>query len=356
MTTSPRRPTKLTLASVAVLAALTACGSGEAGATLDLAAALPEKVPSGTEIRIGDPAVEAILQASGLDKQLTDAGVKVEWANISGGPQSIQAFRGNKLDCSAVADIPSLFAAWTGTSTKIVFQSVTVDPLRHPTYELGVAPGVQVASLADLRGKRIAYSAGQAQGALVLRVLQKAGLTQKDVSLVDLTSNGDSYVTALGSKAVDVAPLGAANVKIYKGKYPGGGAIPTGIRDDASTLYCLTKSVQDAGKAAALKVYVGVRAKALLWENEHPDEYAKAYLQGTQGLSPEAAQAVIAVTGKIGIPATWDNAGSRLQQTADLLAAEQGHDKLDVSTLVDRRFEKIEAAAAGADLVTGDAS
>ncbi|MEV6345613.1 ROK family protein [Actinoplanes sp. NPDC051851] len=140
--------------------------------------------------------------------ELSAAGVTVAWANISGGPQSIQAFRADKLDCSAVADIPSLFAAWTGTATKIVFQSVTIDPLENPVYRLGVAPGVTVNSLADLRGKKIAYSAGQAQGALVLRVLQKAGLTRKDVQLVELTSTGDSYVTSLGTRAVDVAPLG----------------------------------------------------------------------------------------------------------------------------------------------------
>ena len=351
------RSRRTALAGVAVLAAaLTACGSNDSGATLALSAALPDKVPSGTVIRIGDPSIQAIVQASGLGKELTAAGVKVQWANISGGPQSIQAFRGKKLDCSAVADIPSLFAAWTGTSTKIIFHAVTIDPLQHPTYELGVAPGAGITSPADLRGKKVAYSAGQAQGALVLRVLQKAGLTQKDVDLVDLTSTGDSYVTALGGKAVDVAPLGAANVKVYKEKYPLGGAIPTGIRDDASTIYCLTGSVKDAAKAAALKTYVTVRTKALLWKNQHPAEYAKAYYEDTQGLSAADAKALIDLDGRTGIPATWDNADARLQQTADLLAKEQDHKKLDVSTLVDRRFEKAEAAAAGSHVVTGDAS
>ncbi|GID29455.1 ABC transporter substrate-binding protein [Paractinoplanes brasiliensis] len=343
-------------AAVLLAGVLTACAGNDGGTKLELTAALPEKVPSGTEIRIGDPAIQAVLGASGLDKELTDAGVAVEWANISGGPQSIQAFRADKLDCSAVADIPSLFAAWTGTSTKIVFQSVTKDPLNHPIYQLGIAPGVNVTSLADLRGKKIAYSAGQAQGALVLRVLRKAGLTRKDVTLVELTSTGDSYVTALGSKAVDVAPIGAANVKVYKGKYPGATAILTGIRDDASTLYCLTSAVEDAEKAAALKVYVGLRAKALLWQNENPDGYAAAYLQKVQGLSAADAKDVIAADGAKAIPATWDNAIARLQATADLLAAEQNHDKLDVTTLVDRRFEKVEAEAAGDRVVSGDAA
>jgi sulfonate transport system substrate-binding protein len=355
--TLPSR-TALTMVAVlsATLSALVACGSKDSGVSLDLTAALPEKVPSGTVIRLGDPSIQADLQASGLDKELADAGVQVAWANISGGPQSIQAFRGDKLDCSAVADIPSLFAAWTGTSTRIIFQAVTVDPLKYPTYELGVAPGQQVGSLADLRGKKIAYSAGQAQGALVLRVLQKAGLTQKDVTLVDMTSTTDSYMTALGSKAVDVAPLGTTQVGVYKGKYAGSSTIPTGIRDDASTLYCLTRSLRDAGKAAALKTYVSIRTKALLWQNDHPQEYAKAYLEASQGLSAADAQAYLAVHGKVGIPATWDAAQTRLQATADLLATEQDHKKLDVGTLADRRFEKVEAAAAGPDVVTGDAA
>jgi sulfonate transport system substrate-binding protein len=355
----PSRRLRAVLAGVAVLAvgsALTACGGKGSSATLDLAAPLPDQVPSGTVLRIGDPTIQAIVTASGLDKQLTAAGVQVEWANISGGPQSIQAFRGNKLDCASVADIPSLFAAWTGTSTRIIFQAVTVDPFRYPTYELGIAPGAQISSLADLRGKKIAYSAGQAQGALVLRILQKAGLTQKDVHLIDMTSTADSYVTALGGRAVDAAPLGAQNVKIYEAKYRGASAIPTGIRDDAATIYCLTRSVRDAGKAAALKTYVAVRTKALLWRNQHPDEYAKVYLQEVQGLSEADAKAVMAVTGPAGIPATWANADARLQQTADLLATEQGRQKLDVSTLIDLRFEKVEAAAAGSNVVTGDAA
>ncbi|GAA4604464.1 ABC transporter substrate-binding protein [Actinoplanes octamycinicus] len=355
MIMTPRKAAAAVLAAVLAIGTA-ACGNDDPAATLELSAALPEQVPSGTVLRIGDPAVQAVLGAAGLDKELTAAGVKVEWANISGGPQSIQAFRADKLDCSSVADIPSLFAAWTGTSTKIVFQSVGADPLQHPIYKLGVAPGVSVTSLADLRGKKIAYSAGQAQGALVLRVLQKAGLSQKDVQLVELTSTGDSYVTALGTKAVDVAPLGAQNVKIYEAKYPGAGAIDTGIRDDAATVYCLTKSVQDAAKAAALKVYVSVRTKALLWQNTHPDEYAKLYYVDSQGLTPADAKAVVELYGDKAIPASWDNAITRLQESADLLATEQKHDKLDVTTLVDRRFEPVETAAAGSQVVTGDAA
>lgn len=363
---TPRRPflAKRAAAAVAVLAAavtgLTACGSsGGSGKALALSAALPDKVPSGTTLRVGDPEVQAALSASGLQKQLDAEGVHIQYANISGGPDSIAAFRGNKLDCASVADIPSLFAAWTGTKTEIVFQAVTINPLQYPVYKLGVAPGVSVKSLADLKGKKIAYSAGQAQGALVLRVLQKAGLTQKDVDLVPMTSSpaDQNYVTPLGGKAVDVAPLGtSSSVAEYLEKYPSGSVISTGIRDDASTFYCLTSSVKDAGKAAALADYVAARAKAELWENTHGAEMEKVYWEKVEGLNAADAAKAQELQGQNGIPANWDAATTRLQQTADLLSQEQNHPKLDVKTLEDFRFEKIEAKAAGSAAVTGAAS
>lgn len=354
-----RHPVRLRAALAAIAFAagtgVTACSS-DSHPALSLTAAIPTTVPSDAVLRIGDPAVQIAIQAAGLDKQLAAEGVSIKWANISGGPDSIKAFRGDQLDCSAVADIPSLFAHWTGTKTKIVFQSVTVDPLAHPVYQLGIAPGVAVKTLADLKGKKIAYSAGQAQGALVLRVLQKAGLSKTDVTLVDLPSTASTYNQALGSHAVDVAPLGTSTIVTYLHQYSGSSAVDTGIRDDASTLYCLTSAVQDQGKAAALRHYVAARTKALLWENAHPDEWAKLYYQQNQGLSAANAQHAVQVKGLTGIPADWTNADARLQATADLLAQNQDHPKFDVSEVVDTRFAAVEAAAAGSDVVTGAAS
>lgn len=367
MSIRPRlRPTgrssrQAALAGLAVVSAfaLAACGGADAASGPKLAenAPLPTTVPKGTTIRIGDPQIQIALEASGLDKQLDKSGVKVEWADISGGPDSIKAFRGNKLDCSSVADIPSLFAHWTGTETKIVFNNVTIDPLAHPTYKLGIAPGAKIKSLADLKGKKIAYSPGQAQGALVLRVLQKAGLSKDDVKLVEMPSTASTYAQALGSKAVDAAPLGTATIQsTYLGPYKGSTAIDTGIRDDAATLYCLKTAVDNKAQAAALAQYVKLRTKALLWVNANPDKWKQAYYVKDQGLTPAQADEAVRTSGIKGIPATWDNAISRLQATADLLAKEQGNKPFDVKTIVDTRFAEIEADAAGAQAVSGDAS
>ena len=333
----------VTLTLVALLG-LSGCGSEEKGPHLALTAAVPDEPAKGTVLRVGDPATQTALETSGLIDELD---VDVEWANISGGPKTLEAFRADAIDVGAVADIPPLFAHWTGTDIRIVAARETVDPLEHPTYELGVAPGADVAGPADLEGKKIAYSPGQAQGALVLRVLEESGLTQDDVELVEMTSVDDAYVNALGSKQVEVAPLGQSLVKTYLAKYERDGAttIVPGVRDDSWTLYAPTEVIEDADKAAALKSYVAVWAKAQQWISEHPDDFAQAYYVEHEGLSPEDARFVVDALGTFEVPADWDDFVARHQETADLLVKEQDQEPLEVESIYDRRFEEAIAAS-----------
>jgi sulfonate transport system substrate-binding protein len=321
------------------LTALTGCAGDEAGPKLELTAAIPEEPAEGTVLRVGDPATQVALETSGL---IDDLDVEVEWANISGGPKTLEAFRADAIDIGSVADIPPLFAHWTGTDVRIVAARETVDPAEHPTYELGVAPGVDVTSIEDLEGKKIAYSPGQAQGALVLNVLREAGLTQEDVELVEMQSVDDAFSVALAGNQVDVAPLGQTLVKTYLAKYQGDGAstIAPGVRDDAWTLYAPTTVLEDADKAAAIKEYVGAWAEAQQWISENPDEFAENYYVDHEGLSPEDAAYVVDALGEFTVPTDWDQFIARHQKTVDTLVEEQDQEPLDVATLYDRRFEK----------------
>jgi sulfonate transport system substrate-binding protein len=208
-----------------LLLAVSAC-SGQANATAgpdsaSLEAPLAETVPAGTELVVGDPTTKVALELSGEIHKFT---FPVKFANLSGGPQTTEAFRANALDVGAVADIPPVHATWTGLDVKIVASQYRVDAVNFPLYELGIAPGAGIKELSDLRGKKIAYSPGQAQGALVLRILEKAGLKQSDVKLVELPSTGDVYPTALAAKQVDAAPLGGVAIKRYTAGAPPAGS------------------------------------------------------------------------------------------------------------------------------------
>lgn len=340
-----RRPlVRAALLATVGLAALTGCGADDAGPRLELTAALPDTPADGTTLRVGDPATQVALEASGLDDELD---IDVEWANITGGPKTLEAFRADAIDIGSVADIPPLFAHWTGTDVRIVAARETVDPMEHPTYELGVAPGVDVRTIDDLAGKKIAYSPGQAQGALVLNVLREAGLTQDDVELVEMQSVDDAFSVALAGKQVDVAPLGQSLAKTYLAKYERDGAttIKPGVRDDAWTLYAPTTVLEDADKAAAIKEYVGVWAEAQQWISDHPDEFAQAYYVDHEGLTPEDASYVVKALGEFTVPTSWDEFIARHQETVDTLVEAQDQEPLDVETIYDRRFEKAIAAA-----------
>ncbi|WP_350279786.1 ABC transporter substrate-binding protein [Kribbella sp. HUAS MG21] len=338
---------KRLLSALALLAVVAGCGSNAAAdgaAKLSLDAALPTTVPDGTKIVIGDPATEVALKLSG---QIDKVSKFVQFANLSGGPQTTEAFRAKALDGGSVAEIPPIHATWTGLNVKIVASKYRKDPLNHPIYQLGVAPGVSVKTLGDLRGKKVAYSPGQAQGALILKVLKKAGLTKDDVKLVELPSTGDVYSNALSAKQVEVAPIGGVQIKRYLTKYGKDGAttIPHGIRDDAGHLYVATESLEDPGKAAAIRAYVAAWGVAQDWIDKHPAEWIKGYYVENQGLTEADGQWLVDNAGHPDIPADWSDAIKRHQETIDLLSKETGNKDIEAKDLYDLRFQTVAADA-----------
>lgn len=331
----------VTVAAIS-LAGLSACNAVKDdadSAALDADTPVSDEVDPDTVLRIGDPRTQSVLEDAGL---LDELEFTPEWANMDGGPKTLEAFRADALDVGAVADIPPLFATWTNEPVRVVSQRQTVDPLEHPTYELGVAPGADINDIKDLKGKRIAYSPGQAQGALVLRVLEEAGLSQDDVDLVELQSTDDTFVNVIAKGEVDVAPLGIEQARSYLAKYEsdGGSTIAPGVRDDPWGLYVPTSTLEDEKKAAALKQFVQVWNKANEWINDHREVYAENYLVKQQGLAPDDAKYVVDRQGDFEIPQDWDDLIAENQATADLLSKEQDHPEIDVEKdIYDRRFE-----------------
>ncbi|WFF00167.1 ABC transporter substrate-binding protein [Micromonospora sp. WMMD964] len=335
----------LTATLGAVTLGLTACAGDETPvAALAAGAPLPQAVPKGTKLVVGDKEHQKAIEFSG---EADTFSFEVEWANISGGPQTLEAFRAKALDVGAVADIPPIHSHWTGIPTKIVASKFRQNPLDHAIYRLGIAPGVTVATLADLRGKKIAYSPGQAQGALVLRVLHKVGLTKKDVKLVELPSTGDVYATALASRQVEVAPIGGVQIKRYETKYTRDGAttIAHGLRDDPGHLYAPVTVLGDPAKAAAIREYTQAWARAWRWREANPDEWIERYYVKDQGLTADDGRWLVENGGVADIPASWTEAIARHQETIDLLAKETGNKPLTAEDLYDRRYESVGAQA-----------
>lgn len=323
-----------------------ATAAGQAGG-LPLDAPIPDKVPPGVKLVIGDPMTEQVLKHTGWDKTLP---FQVQWAEIAGGPAVTEAFHARALDVGSAADIPPIHAAFVGMPVKMIAVRFRKDPQRHPLFVLAVAPGSGVRTLADLRGKRIAFSPGQVQGEIVLRSLEAAHLTTRDVRLVELPStSGDVYTSALVGGLVDVAPIGAGIVaKHYVDNYEAQGArlIPhSATRDDLTDLYVRVETLEDPGKAAALRAYVKLWARAQAWVAAHPDEWAQLYYVDHQGLSLPDALYTQRTSGEPDIPRDWSEAIALEQASVDLMAKESRRRPFDAATLFDRRFEAVAAEA-----------
>ncbi|MFD4603590.1 ABC transporter substrate-binding protein [Streptomyces sp. NPDC058464] len=334
------------LGASAAVAGLSGCAGGSAAADTAGASTAPlaAKVPSGTSLKIASYLNTQQLQFK-LAKLPALPFTVSSWVNIGAGPDVINAFRAKSLDLANNAGIPPIQAQYQGFATKIVAINIT----RKPNYLFATKPGSDIRTVAEFKGKKLAFSQGQAQGVVLLRALKEAGLAYDDVKLVPLTSN--QFLTALQSGQVDVAPLANTQVPAYLQQYGPKGAhtIATDVVDLLNLLWAPQSVLNDKAKAAAVAAYIPQWAKGLVWQWENPDTWNEEFYVKTQNLTLAQAQGITKLANKPLFPPSWDEAIKWEQETADLLAEGGFVKKTDVSSLFDHRFESIAAKAVPAE-------
>jgi sulfonate transport system substrate-binding protein len=333
----------MTLRSFASFLALTVlCLAPAAAADLPLTAPIPSAVSPGTTLVVGGPTLETLFRVSGEGQKLP---FKLVFTTFAGGPAVLDAFRAKALDVGSGND--AIHQTFLGFDIRIV--AVLGRKRDKVGVAFGIAPGANVRSLADLRGKRIAYSAGQAQGSVVLRTLKRYGIRKDEVTLVPLPSRNDVYVNALKSKLVDAAPLGpTVFTKHYIDDYARDGAkilSPDHVTENPVNLWVRTEILRDPGKAAALKLYLKAYVRAQHWADTHREEWMQAYYIRNQGLTRADAEYLVKGIGELVFVRNWDQAIRDEQDTVNFLAQETGQKPFDARKIFDRRYEAVVAAA-----------
>ena len=315
---------------------------------LPLTAPLPRAVPPGVVLRVGDPVSAWIFHHNGWDRRLP---FRIEWAEITGGPDTTEAFHAGALDVGLGANVPPIHADWSGIPVRIIaYRELAGD--RRASWTFGVSPQSGIRSVADLRGKRIAFSPSQVQAQVVLQTLKAAGIDRKAVTLVELPSNigGDVYTNALASGVVDAAPLAAGLVaERYLAKFADRGArlLPhPPFRDGAVVAYAPESVLAQPGKAAALRLYAHYWGLAQAWTNAHPEELASGFYTGVRGLPLADARLQVRAAGPVTVPRDWTGAIAFQQAAIDTLAPATGRPIFAAAALFDRRFETVAADAA----------
>ncbi|MCQ2011060.1 MAG: sulfonate ABC transporter substrate-binding protein [Sporolactobacillus sp.] len=117
-----------------------------------------------------------------LAKALKKQGYKVEWKEFQAGSALLEALRAGSIDYGRTGNTPPVVAQASGTD--IVY--VGVGKSKNVGSGIVVKKNSSITSLADLKGKKIAFSKGSSSHYLVVKALKKAGLTLNDVQPVYL--------------------------------------------------------------------------------------------------------------------------------------------------------------------------
>ncbi len=124
------------------------------------------------------------LKAQGtLEKKLQPLGVSVKWYEFQAGPPILEAINAGSLSIGMTGDSPPVFAQAAGADIVYIGQ----EPAKPESSAILVAENSPIRKLADLKGKRIAFTKGSSAHFLTVSALAKAGIAYKDITPVYLS-------------------------------------------------------------------------------------------------------------------------------------------------------------------------
>ncbi|MBN3881590.1 MAG: aliphatic sulfonate ABC transporter substrate-binding protein [Nostoc sp.] len=120
-----------------------------------------------------------------LEKRLNPLGINVQWAKFTAGPQLLEAMNVGSLDVGAVGETPPIFAQATGIP--FVFIAST-KPATGEGTAIVVHKNSPIKTVADLKGKTLAFQRATASQYFVVKALEEVGLKLSDVKYLNLIS------------------------------------------------------------------------------------------------------------------------------------------------------------------------
>ncbi|WP_307874817.1 aliphatic sulfonate ABC transporter substrate-binding protein [Frankia nepalensis] len=320
------------------VAGLAACGSGgDDGTPAPSAAAVtgyPTAVPAGTKLRVGDQG-DTLRGPIELSGQGTDLPYSVDWSTFAAGPLLLEAFRAKAVDIGFVADTPPVLAAASGQDLAVVASWKS----SGDQMTLVTRPGSDIDDLADLKGKKVAYSTGTILQAFALRALDSVGLGQRDVEQVNLlpTDIGSALSRGDADAGVLVEPLASPYLK----DNPTARLVVSGGSVAPFVQYLITTRdvLDDPAKAAAIGDFVKRWVRGLTWRDTHVDEFVQKQYVEKQNQPAEIGKLLLTKQGVATFTPIDGSVVEGAQKLADLFK-DSGviPKKLDMSKLFDTRY------------------
>ena len=325
------RFTALALAIATVAACSSSSSSSPSSAPSGTASAAQVDV-SNVTLHIGDQAgtgAEALLTAAGLINKLP---FKVAWSDFTSGPPMLQAMGSGSIDVGGVGNAPPVFAAAGGEKIAIV-GALRANPLGSA---LLVPKGSPIHSVAGLRGKRIAVAQGSSADYHLLTVLNKAGISVHDVTLVYLQPA--EGLAALSSGHVDAWDIWSPYVEEGELQDNATALVTgTGYGSPYSFTVASKAALADPAKAAAIKDFLSLLTQAHAWANAHLSNWATVWAKAS-GLPLSTMTKAADDDSSVTVPITPAVISSEQQVSDAFTQAGLIPVKVDFSDFVDTEF------------------
>jgi len=165
-------------------------------AALAITPALAQDKP--TEIRIGTQKggfFPAVRQRHSVEDAFKPLGIEIKWIDFQFGPPLLEAINVGSVDFGYVGDSPPIFAQAGGARIRYVAAVKS----EGNTQAIVVPQDSPIKTLADLKGKRIAFGKGSSAHNLLVAALEKAGLAWSDISPAPLAPADATAAFAKGA-------------------------------------------------------------------------------------------------------------------------------------------------------------
>jgi len=149
-----------------------------------------------TQAQTNDKVINLGYQSSGdivkarktVEPRLKALGVTVNWVGpFAAGPQLIEALNAGKVDIGSVGETPPIFSQATIPGTPQFVYIAGRRPTDGTNQGIIVKANSPIKTVADLKGKKIAFQVGSNAQYLLAKALQEVGLKISDIQIVALT-------------------------------------------------------------------------------------------------------------------------------------------------------------------------
>lgn len=225
-------------------------------------------------------------QRGSLDAAVKAAGApRIAWSEFASGPPLLEALSAGAVDFGVTGDTPPVYAQAAGGA----LQYVAAVPLSGAAAAILVRKDSPFKSLAELKGKSLAYANGSSAQAFADAALRAVGLTLADVKSVNLGPADGAAALARGD--VDAWIIWDPYYALAELQY-GARPLVTATGATRSYQFYLGNKGYLAANAPVAKALLDALKAEGAWAKAHPAEVAKIMSQAT-GL-PEAVQLRVA--------------------------------------------------------------